>query len=114
MTSWILGLTGLSGMLGLLVLAYIGGPIVPMVSKVAEAILTPIATVLGGAFQSLFQLEVDGAVNVLKTGQNILFVVTCMAMTHWYAVHTTWAEVHSGYSLLSKTAPAKAVVKHRR
>jgi uncharacterized membrane protein len=117
MTAWILGLTGITGIIGLAVLAIVGGPVIPLMTKIADAVFTPIAAVLGTGLAALFKFEIDGGVDILQTGQRIIFALTCCAITWSVAVHHTWTKVHAGYTLQTKqtyTAPVRHTVKRHR
>lgn len=105
-TSWILGITGLSSIVGLAVMAVIGVPILPTLAKFADTLLTPLLGVVGTGLASLVKLEVDGGVDIMQTGQRMLFVVTCCVISYQVAVHktavATWATVHENYTVLPK------------
>lgn len=109
LTNWLLGLAGVGGIAGVAALAIIGGPVVPAAAKLAEAIGTPIANAVGTLLGGLIQHTWTGAVDVLQTGQRILFVALCCTITWQVAVRHTWQEVRHGYTLIEKvwtSAPA--------
>ena len=105
---------GITGIIGLAVLAIVGGPVVPVLSRIAEAILTPLASTGGAFLSSLLKMELDGTIDILQTGQRILALVTFGLIVHAVAVHETWVKVHDGYTLTKKVArPTQPQKWHR-
>lgn len=93
---WIFGGLGLVGIAAMIALAIFGGPFVGVIAKIAEAILAPIAGVVGQGMAMLMKSEVDGGIDMLATGQRILFVVTVGAVLYGVGIHNTmkWAHAH--------------------
>lgn len=104
------GLGGTLGVVGLIALAIFGGPFASVIAKLGEAVLTPIASAAGAIGGTLLKSEADGGRDMLATGQRILFVLTCCAVTYWGAQHYLMKWVHTHYWLGEKHY---AVIKPR-
>lgn len=100
--AWIWGLAGMGGLIGIAVLAIFGGPAFKVIADVAGAILTPIAGVVGQGAAMLVKAELGGGIDMLATGQRILFVLTVCSASWWGAQHMTWKKVHTHYWLTQK------------
>ncbi len=100
--TWVWGFVGVGGIAGLVALAIFGGPAFRLIVDVASAILTPIASVIGQGAAMLVKAEINGGIDMIATGQRILFVLTVCAIAWWGAQHVTWKKVHHGYWLTEK------------
>lgn len=108
--TWLWGAVGGLGIVGMIALAIFGGPFASVVAKLGETLLTPIAGVVGQGLSMLVKSAFDGGIDMVATGQRILFVTLMCCGTYWYAEHNTWKHAHAGYWF---TAKHYAVIKPR-
>lgn len=100
--TWVFGGLGIVAIAALIALAIFGGPFAKVIADVAGAILTPIAGVVGQGASMLVKAEADGGIDMLATGQRILFVATCCTVAWFGAEHYMMKWVHGHYWLAQK------------
>ena len=100
--AWIFGGIGVVGIAALIALSIFGGPAFALIVKIADAILTPIAGVVGQGCAMLVKAEIGGGIDMVATGQRILFVITIGAMSYGYAEHNVMKWTHRNFWLTQK------------
>ena len=102
MIGWVWGAVGGLGIVGMIALAIFGGPFASVIAKLGEATLTPIAGVVGQGLSMFVKSAFDGGVDMVATGQRILFVALMCSGTYWYAERVAWKHAHANFHLTAK------------
>jgi hypothetical protein len=111
--AWVFGGVSVFTLVVCAVLAYLGLPVLTLLTKFIEAILLPMAGVVGQGLAMLVKFEGQGGIDMLATGQRILFVATVGAFSWWGAEHYLMKQLHAHYWFAQKHYQVVVPHKHR-